>query len=63
MARNSKPITEMSRRYGYTVYTVCTYCNPDSKATYEEKLLTLIWHEADKQDGHDAEHQNSKASA
>ena len=63
MVRNNKPITEMTRRYGHTVYTVRAYCNPDSDATCEEKLLTLIRHEADKQDDHDAKQQNSEASA
>ena len=63
MFRNTKPMTEMTRRYGHTVYTVRAYCNSDSKATYEEKLLTLIRHEADKQDGDDEKQQTSKASA
>ena len=63
MAENNKPMTEMTRRYGHTVYTVRTYCNSDSKATYEEKLLTLIRHEADRQDGHDEKQQSSEASA
>ena len=63
MAGNNKPMTEMTRRYGHTVYTVRTYCNSDSKATYEEKLLTLIRHEADRQDGHDEKQQSSEATA
>lgn len=63
MIRNNKPITEMTRRYGHTVYTIRAYCDPESKATYEEKLLTLIRHEADKQDEDDAKQQNSEASA
>ena len=49
MFGNNKPMTEMTRRYGHTVYTVRAYCNPDSKATFEEKLLTLIGQEAEKQ--------------
>ena len=63
MVRNNKPITEMTRRYGHTVYTIRTYCNPDSKATYEEKLLMLIRHEADKQDEEITKKQNCEASA
>ena len=63
MIRNNKPITEMTRRYGHTIFTVRAYCDPDSDATYEEKLLTLIRHEADKQDEDDAKQQNSEASA
>ena len=63
MIRNNKPITEMTRRYGHTVYTIRAYCDPESKATYEEKLLTLIRHEADKQDEDDAKQQSSEASA
>ena len=63
MARNNKPITEMTRRYGHTVYTVRAYCNSESKATYEEKLLMLIRHEADKQDEEITKKQNCEASA
>ena len=63
MVRNNKPITEMTRRYGHTVYTVRAYCNPDSKATFEEKLLTLIKHEADKQADDDKCPQNNSVSA
>ena len=63
MVRNNKPITEMTRRYGHTIFTVRAYCDPESKATYEEKLLTLIRHEADKQDDHDAKQQSNEASA
>ena len=63
MVRNNKPITEMTRRYGYTVYTIRAYCSPESKATYEEKLLTLIRHEADKQDEEITKKQNCEASA
>lgn len=63
MVRNNKPITEMSRRYGHTVYTVRAYCNPDSSATYEEKVLTLIRHEADKPVNENAEQQNIEEPA
>ena len=63
MVRNNKPITEMTRCYGHTVYTIRAYCNPESKATYEEKLLMLIQHEADKQDEEITKKQNCEASA
>ena len=41
MAQNT-PIMKMTRRYGRTVYEVAAYCSPDSKATYEDRLLQLI---------------------
>lgn len=63
MVRNNKPITEIIRCYGHTVYTIRAYCDPESKATYEEKLLTLIRHEADKQNDETAKQQNCEASA
>ena len=34
----------MTRRYGRMVYEVAAYCSPDSKATYEDRLLQLIRH-------------------
>lgn len=55
------PIMEMTRRYGHTVYNVNAYCNPDSNVTYEETLLTLIKHEADKQAADDKCPQNLSA--
>ena len=54
---------EMTRRYGHTVYNVNAYCNPDSNVTYEEKLLTLIKHEADKQADDDKCPQKNSVSA
>ncbi|MGN0774977.1 MAG: hypothetical protein ACI4MP_14425 [Candidatus Ventricola sp.] len=45
MAQNT-PVMKMTRRYGHTVYEVAAYCNPDSKATYEDRLLQLIRHAA-----------------
>lgn len=63
MVRNNKPITEIIRCYGHTIFAVRAYCNSDSKVTYEEKLLTLIRHEADKQDKDEARQQNCEASA
>ena len=47
MAQNT-PVMKMTRRYGRTVYEVAAYCSPDSKATYEERLLQLLQHAAEK---------------
>ena len=44
------PMMEVARRYGHTVYTISAYGNPNSAHTYEERLLNLIQHEADKMD-------------
>ena len=44
------PMMEMTRRYGHTVYTICAFGNPESACTYEDRLLNLIQHEADKMD-------------
>lgn len=48
------PMMEMTRRYGHTVYTISAYGNPESANTYEDRLLHLIRHEAEKMDTHDA---------
>ena len=40
------PVMKMTRRYGRTVYEVAAYYSPDSKATYEDRLLQLIRHAA-----------------
>ena len=45
MAQNT-PMMKMTRHYGRTVYEVAAYCSPDSKATYEDRLLQLIRHAA-----------------
>lgn len=42
------PMMEVTRRYGHTVYTICAFGNPESACTYEDRLLNLIQHEADK---------------
>ena len=47
MAQNT-PVMKMTRRYGRTVYEVAAYCSPDSKATYEDRLLQLLQHAAEK---------------
>ena len=44
------PMMEVTRRYGHTVYTICAFGSPESACTYEERLLNLIQHEADKMD-------------
>ena len=46
MTQNT-PVMKMTRRYGRTVYEVAAYCSPDSKATYEDRLLQLIQHAAE----------------
>ena len=42
------PMMEMTRQYGHTVYTICAFGSPESACTYEDRLLNLIQHEADK---------------
>ena len=44
------PMMEVTRRYGHTVYTISAFSNPESTCTYEDRLLHLIRHEADKMD-------------
>ena len=44
------PMMEVTRRYGHTVYTISAFGSPESACTYEERLLNLIQHEADKMD-------------
>ena len=39
---------EMTRRYGHTVYTISAFGNPDTANIYEDRLLHLIRHEAEK---------------
>lgn len=53
MAQNT-PVMKMTRRYGRTVYEVAAYCSPDSKATYEDRLLQLICHTAKEESVSDA---------
>lgn len=53
MAQNT-PVMKMTRRYGRTVYEVAAYCSPDSKATYEDRLLQLIRHAAKEESVSDA---------
>ncbi len=49
MTKNN-PLMEMTRRYGHTVYTISAFGNPDTANTYEDRLLHLIRHEAEKID-------------
>ena len=42
------PMMEVIRRYGHTVYTISAFGSPESACTYEDRLLNLIQHEADK---------------
>ena len=44
------PMMEVTRRYGHTVYTISAFGSTESACTYEERLLNLIQHEADKMD-------------
>ena len=44
------PMMEMTRQYGHTVYTISAFGSPESACTYEDRLLNLIQHEADKMD-------------
>ena len=53
------PMMEMTRRYGHTMYTIRAYGNPECKHTYEDRLLQLIRHEADKMDSCKESHSTS----
>ncbi len=44
------PMMEVTRRYGHTVYTISAFGSSESACTYEDRLLYLIQHEADKMD-------------
>ena len=44
------PMMEVTRRYGHTVYTICAFGSAESACTYEDRLLHLIRHEAEKMD-------------
>ena len=49
MTKNT-PMMEMTRQYGHTVYTITAFGNSEANSTYEDRLLNLIQHEADKMD-------------
>ncbi len=42
MAERKTPTYSFSRRLGYAHYDVDVTCDPDAKATYEDRLLELI---------------------
>ena len=46
------PMMEVTRQYGHTVYTITAFGNPEANSTYEDRLLNLIQHEADKMDSY-----------
>mgnify|MGYP003564583890 CR=1 FL=1 len=53
------PMMEMTRQYGHTVYTITAFGNPEANSTYEDRLLHLIQHEADKMDRCKESHNSS----
>ena len=53
------PMMEVTRRYGRTVYTISAFGNPEANSTYEDRLLNLIQHEADKMDSCKESHNTS----
>ena len=53
------PMMEVTRQYGYTAYTICAFGSPESACTYEDRLLNLIQHEADKMDSCRESHSTS----
>ena len=58
MTKNT-PMMEMTRQYGHTVYTITAFGNPEANSTYEDRLLNLIQHEADKMDSCKESHSTS----
>lgn len=59
----STPMIEVTRRYGHTVYTICAFGSPESACTYEDRLLNLIQHEAEKSNGNKTLHQTDAQSS
>ena len=53
------PMMEVNRQYGHNVTTICAFGSPESACTYEDRLLNLIQHEADKMDSGKAFHNTS----
>ena len=62
MTKNT-PMMEMTRQYGHTVYTISAFGSPENACTYEDRLLNLIQHEAEKSNGNKALHQTAAQSA
>ena len=58
MTKNTR-MMEMTRQYGHTVYTITAFGNPEANSTYEDRLLNLIQHEADKMDSCKESHNTS----
>ena len=57
------PMMEVTCRYGHTVYTICAFGSPESACTYEDRLLNLIQHEAEKSNGNKTLHQTAVQSS
>ena len=57
----TNPMMEVTRQYGHTVYTISAFGSPESACTYEDRLLNLIQHEADKMDSRKSIVDNLKA--
>ena len=53
------PMMEVTRQSGHTIYTICAFGSPESACTYENRLLNLIQHEADKMDSCKESHSTS----
>ena len=53
------PMMEVTRQYGHTVYTISAFGSTESACTYEDRLLNLIQHEADKMDSCKESHSTS----
>ena len=53
------PMMEVTRRYGHTVYSISAFGSPESACTYEDRLLNLIQHEAEKSNGNKTLHQSA----
>ena len=58
----TNPMMEVTRRYGHTVYTITAFGSSESACTYEDRLLNLIQHEADKSSGDKMLHQTAAQS-
>ena len=54
---------EVTRQYWHTVYTISAFGSPESACTYEDRLLNLIKHEAEKSNGNMTLHQTAAQSA
>ena len=57
------PMMEVTRRYGHTVYTISAFGSHESACTYEDRLLNLIQHEAEKSNGNKTLYQTAAQSA